>query len=94
MVEFQAVFHDADGFISQVDFYFPEHRTIVEFDGMSKYTDGSSVVLIQEKAREDRLRALGLQVVRLTWEDLAHPARTAMLIRRAFARSRETHQAG
>jgi hypothetical protein len=92
--ELQVVFHDADGFIGRVDFYFPEHRTIVEFDGMSKYVDGSSVVLIQEKAREDRLRALGLQVLRLTWEDLANPARTAMLIRRAFARSRETRQAG
>jgi hypothetical protein len=92
--ELQAVFHDADGFIGRVDFYFPEHRTIVEFDGMSKYADGSSVVLIQEKAREDRLRALGLQVIRLTWEDLAHPARTAMLIRRAFARSSEARRAG
>ncbi|MGW6279017.1 type IV toxin-antitoxin system AbiEi family antitoxin domain-containing protein [Kribbella sp. NPDC055071] len=92
--ELQAVFHDADGFIGRVDFYFPEHRTIVEFDGMSKYADGSSVVLIQEKIREDRLRALGLQVVRLTWEDLAHPDRTAMLIRRVFARSRETYRAG
>ncbi|WP_329005106.1 hypothetical protein OHA18_17155 [Kribbella sp. NBC_00709] len=92
--ELQAVFHDADGFIGRVDFYFPEHRTIVEFDGMSKYADGSSAVLIHEKAREDRLRALGLQVVRLTWEDLAHPARTAMLIRRAFAGAREIHRAG
>lgn len=92
--ELQAVFHDSNGFIGRVDFYFPEHRTIVEFDGMSKYTDGSSVVLIQEKAREDRLRALGLQVVRLTWDDLAHPARTAMTIRRAFAQSQETHRAG
>lgn len=92
--ELQAVFHDADGFIGRVDFYFPEYRTIVEFDGMTKYADGSSVLLIQEKAREDRLRALGLQVIRLTWDDLAHPARTAMLIRRAFARYQETHRAG
>ena len=70
----------------------PAAQTI--FDGMVKYADGSSVVLVQEKAREDRLRAQNLQVVRITWADLAHPARTAMRIREAFARSHQTHLAG
>lgn len=90
----QAVFNDADGFIGRVDFYFPEYRTIVEFDGLSKYADGSSLVLIREKDREDRLRALNLRVIRITWADLAHPHRTAMRIREAFAAAHRSHLAG
>jgi hypothetical protein len=90
----QVVFTDADGFIARVDFYFPEYRTVVEFDGLSKYADGSSVVLIAEKVREDRLRAQNLQVVRTGWSDLEHPARTAMRIRQAFARYQQLHRAG
>ena len=90
----QVDFHDAMGFVARVDFDFPEHDTVVEFDGLMKYADGSREVLIREKSREDRLRALGLQVVRTTWADLAHPARTAMAIRRGFDRSRRTGLAG
>ncbi|MFI7064062.1 type IV toxin-antitoxin system AbiEi family antitoxin domain-containing protein [Kribbella sp. NPDC050124] len=90
----QAVFRDDDGFIGRVDFYFPDHKTVVEFDGLVKYPDGSRDALIREKAREDRLRALGLEVVRITWADLAHPARTAMRIRQAFDRSRRLQVAG
>lgn len=90
----QAVFEDAAGFIGRVDFYFPDYNAVVEFDGLLKYADGSRHVLIQEKNREDRLRALGLQVLRLTWADLAHPARTAQRIREMFDRSRRTRLAG
>ncbi|MEU8225330.1 type IV toxin-antitoxin system AbiEi family antitoxin domain-containing protein [Kribbella sp. NPDC048915] len=86
----QAVFHDDQGLIGRVDFYFPEYDTIVEFDGMIKYGAGSTESLIREKLREDRLRELGLQIVRIKWEDLQHPARTAMRIRKAFARARRT----
>lgn len=90
----QAVFEDASGFIARVDFYFPEHETVVEFDGLAKYAAGSREILVREKVREDRLRALGLQVLRTTWDDLAHPERTATYIRQAFARSRRTLLAG
>jgi hypothetical protein len=83
----QAVFTDAAGFIGRVDFFFPEQRTVVEFDGLLKYAGGTPEALIQEKLREDRLRALGLQVVRVTWDDLMHPARLIANIRRAFARA-------
>ncbi len=78
------------GFIGRVDFFFPEYGTVVEFDGLVKYGDGSREALIQEKLREDRLRALGLEVVRITWQDLDDPPRTAATIRRAFARARRT----
>jgi hypothetical protein len=90
----QAVFEDADGFIGRVDFYFPDYNTVVEFDGLMKYSDGSREALIREKAREDRLRALGLEIVRITWADLDRPAQTAMRIRQAFDRSRRTPLAG
>ncbi|MFC9687447.1 type IV toxin-antitoxin system AbiEi family antitoxin domain-containing protein [Kribbella sp. NPDC056951] len=90
----QVVFEDSDGFIGRVDFYFPDYNLVVEFDGLMKYSDGSSEVLIQEKIREDRLRALGLQVVRTIWADLETPARTGRILRAAFDRSRRTHLAG
>lgn len=90
----QVAFEDAAGFVGRVDFYFPEYDTVVEFDGLMKYADGAREILIQEKTREDRLRALGLQVVRTTWADLADPSRTVMAIQRAFGRSRRTRLAG
>lgn len=46
-----------------------EDRVVVEFDGMLKYENPAD--LAAEKLREDRLRALGYEVVRLTWADLA-----------------------
>nr|WP_272952594.1 type IV toxin-antitoxin system AbiEi family antitoxin domain-containing protein [Kribbella amoyensis] len=90
----QAVFEDDAGPIGRVDFLFPDEDTVVEFDGMMKYADQSRGILIREKLREDRLRARGLQVVRITWSDLDHPVRTAMRIRGAFTRSRRTPLAG
>ncbi|MER7249732.1 hypothetical protein [Kribbella sp. NPDC000426] len=90
----QAVFEDDAGFIGRVDFYFPDYNTVVEFDGLAKYGGASDLTLINEKVREDRLRALGLQVLRLRWVDLAYPARTALAIRKSFDIARRTHLAG
>ncbi|MGY4770999.1 type IV toxin-antitoxin system AbiEi family antitoxin domain-containing protein [Kribbella sp. CWNU-51] len=86
----QATFTDAGGFVGRVDFYFPDQRTVVEFDGLLKYAGRTRESLIQEKFREDRLRALGLEIVRLTWADLDHPDRVIARIQVAFARSRRT----
>jgi hypothetical protein len=86
----QYTFNDAAGFVARVDFYFPGQRTVLEFDGLVKYAEGSAEVLIREKRREDRLRALGLEVVRITWSDLAHPESVATRLREAFARARST----
>jgi hypothetical protein len=86
----QVSFDDSGGFVARVDFYFPDYRTVVEFDGLMKYAGGSQEVLVHEKLREDRLRALGLEVVRITWADLTRPADVAALVRRAFARARRT----
>lgn len=81
----QAWIRADDGFAARVDFLFREHRTIVEFDGMLKYANPND--LRAEKAREDRLRELGYEVVRLTWADLSNPAAVKARILAAFARA-------
>ena len=60
---------------------------MVEFDGAVKY-DGAEgrEALVAEKKREDRIRELGYQVVRLTWAELADPHRLLARIRSALAR--------
>lgn len=86
--ELQVVYRDSDGIIGRVDFDFSGYNTVVEFDGKLKYAGASSDVLVQEKNREDRLRGIGREVVRITWPDLDRPAHTAATIRAAFARAR------
>lgn len=83
----QVVLSDDDGFVARVDFLV--EAVVVEFDGLVKYegADGRDA-LAAEKRREDRLRAMGLAVVRLTWADLERPERVAELMRRALAQVR------
>jgi very-short-patch-repair endonuclease len=85
----QVEFHDRDGFVGRVDFYFPAYDAVLEFDGMLKYGGGSPEVLISEKRREDRLRALGLTVIRVVWSDFDRPDRLAATIRQALARAKQ-----
>ncbi len=59
---------------------------LVEFDGLVRYAGADD--LVAEKRREDRLRALGYEVVRVMWADLEHPERILRAIRQAIARSR------
>lgn len=90
--ERQVVLEDDRGVVGRVDFWWPDARVVGEFDGRVKYGRANPSarapedVLWDEKQREDRLRALGLVVVRWTWADLGHP--TSMLARlgRALAR--------
>jgi hypothetical protein len=62
---------------------------VVEFDGAVKYDgqDGREA-LVREKRREDTLRRMGYEVVRITWADLADPARVVRWVREALARAR------
>lgn len=73
--------------VGRVDFLYEQRRTIVEFDGLVKYggTDGRQA-LIAEKRREDRLRDLGYQVVRVTWAELDRPLILRKRLLAAFAR--------
>jgi hypothetical protein len=69
----QHVVRDDQGFVGRVDFWWEAVGVVGEFDGRSKYgiDDGVSASdqLWEEKLREDRLRAVGLSVVRWTWSD-------------------------
>lgn len=88
-VDPQVVIRDRLGrFVGRVDFLFRAQRTIVEFDGLVKYggADGRQA-LVDEKRREDALRSLGYQMVRLTWRDLRDPASVKRLIGEAFSRN-------
>lgn len=69
----------------RADFGIVGTRVLVEFDGRSKYR--SERDLWQEKQREDRIRSLGWEVVRLTWADLHRPERVRALVEAARLRS-------
>ncbi len=87
-VESQVEIRDSSGWlVGRVDFLVAG-RVVVEFDGAVKYggEDGSAA-LVAEKQREDRLRELGYAVVRITWAELADPARVRARIRAALLRS-------
>lgn len=88
-VEPQVEIRDARGkFVARVDLLFRRYRTVVEFDGLVTYGGaGGRQALIDEKRREDALRSLGYQVVRLTWRDLLEPAVVARLVKEAFSRT-------
>lgn len=78
----QQEFRDADGLIGYVDFWWPEFGVIGEFDGegkyrREKYTRGrdTASIVVDEKVREDRLRAIVGGVARWGWDDLREPSR-------------------
>jgi hypothetical protein len=69
----QHEFRDSEG-VMIVDFWWPEYNLVGEFDGLGKYlrnemTRGRTTaeVVIDEKRREDRIRALGPKVTRWGW---------------------------
>jgi len=77
---FQQRFSDYQGLIGFSEFYWPEYKLVGEADGRSKYTDpryrnGRALedVLLDEKKRADRLRAIGLNVSRWGWEIGVNP---------------------
>lgn len=63
---------------------------LIEFDGMGKYDVPGA--LRAEKRREDALRALGYEVVRLTWDELANPRLVRHKILAAIARAEAAHR--
>jgi hypothetical protein len=91
----QCEIHDRRGLlVARVDFLFEEYRTIAEFDGKVKYTGeltpgtDPTDVLWHEKKREDRLRAMGFEIVRITWANLNDVSALGAKVRAAFARAR------
>ena len=73
--ELQVEIWDQHGFVGRADGFYEEAAVAIEFDGRIKYSDpwnGRSPgdVLWEEKRREDRMRRVGLRVVRLARPDL------------------------
>ena len=73
----QWVVRTVDGvFVGEVDFGWPELRTVGEFDGAVKYGrdlrpgQDPVEVLYAEKVREDALRSADFGMVRWGWADL------------------------
>ncbi len=66
------------GFLAVVDLMLDDARVVVEFDGFMKHgrPDAYRIsatpadVVVAEKVREDRIRALGYVVIRVTWAEL------------------------
>ena len=80
--------------IATVDFAWPALGVILEFDGKVKYEkylregESASDAVVREKDRENLIReATGWIVIRVTWRDLADPARLVARIRRAMRRA-------
>lgn len=77
---------------SRVDFGWEQERVVGEFDGLIKYgrllrpgqTPGDAV--IDEKLREDAIRAENWAFVRWIWADLSSPVRLARRIQQALER--------
>ena len=87
----QVAFFDERGFVGRADMLFDEWRVIGEADGLGKY--GSHADLVSEKVREDRLRDLGFEVVRWTWDDI-HRRPDAVVAQLHRARDRAARRYG
>ena len=95
----QQAFRDEQGLIGYADFFWKRAGVVGEFDGEEKYLKPEylkgrtpSQAVVDEKYREDRIRALGFTVVRWVWADLMQPGRlerklTAAGVPRRRARS-------
>lgn len=77
----QQEFRDRYGLAGRADFYFPDEDVIGEMDGKGKYLDpqlnkgDAARVVLKEKEREDRLRALVRGFVRWGWAEAGDPVR-------------------
>lgn len=83
----QMSFFDDDGFIGDTDFDWPDFGHIGEADGAQKYFDPEYMagrspkqVLLDEKNREDRLRAVSRGFTRWGWATATNPRALRQLL--------------
>lgn len=76
----QREFRDDAGLVGYSDFYWKGVRVAGEFDGIDKYLKPeflkgrtAAQAVVEEKLREDRIRATGCGVVRWVWAELMAP---------------------
>jgi very-short-patch-repair endonuclease len=80
-------------FIGRVDFLWEQYRTIVEVDGLMKYTDPYRART--QLRRDQRLREAGYEVVHFEWHDIvSEPDVVAASIRDAFRMGRQRRSSG
>jgi len=95
----QTEYFDVDGVsVGRVDFDWDEFWHVGEFDGLVKYGrlnpySGANLgqAVVDEKRREDRIRALGRGMSRWAWSDLGSPAATCRRLRAAMETSRRLY---
>lgn len=75
--ELQHEVRDSSGLVGYTDFFWKRARVTGEFDGVEKYVKpeylkgrSTSQVVVEEKDRENRIRAVGNGMVRWVWADL------------------------
>lgn len=92
--ELQHRFEDEFGFVAQVDAWWAQLRLVGEADGEVKYTNPAMTqgrapleVLRDEKRRENRLLAQGVQLRRWGWAEIVHPERLIRLLGTAGLRA-------
>lgn len=56
----------------EVDFYWPDHKLVVEVDGGE--THNTRRAFLEDRRRDRRLAVMGIQVMRVTWDDLMRNA--------------------
>jgi len=93
MPQLQTALYGATGLRYFGDFYWPSLRLIGEFDGKAKYSDPVFLhgrtpeqALLDEKSREDDLRAAGYRFCRWGWDVALSPIRLGALLRNAGVR--------
>ncbi|MEO6429523.1 MAG: hypothetical protein ABIO34_12170 [Arthrobacter oryzae] len=91
---------DASGLVGFTDYFWDSARLAGEFDGMEKYAKPeylrgrtASQAVVDEKFREDRIRATGATVVRWVWADLMAPGRLERKLSAAGAPRRRARSA-
>lgn len=96
----QHKFSDSTGLIGYADFYWKDSKVVGEFDGEEKYAKSEllkgrtpSQVVVAEKNRENRIRALGMNVVRWDWADLMEPGKLEDKLAAGGVRRRRTRSA-
>lgn len=96
----QQQFSDASGLLGCTDFYWKRSKVVGEFDGEDKYVKleflkgrTPSQAVVAEKNRENRIRALGNNVVRWDWADLMEPGKLERMLAAAGVPRRRTRSA-
>ena len=96
----QQAMHDRNGLVGYADFFWKQARVVGEFDGVEKYVKPeflkgrtASQAVVEEKNRENRIRATGFNVVRWDWADLMEPRKLERMLAAAGVPRRRTRSA-